>query len=244
MQVYAVACEPMLGGTGENLSEEHWMKRNFLITTAAAALLAGTMFAAAQGQGQSQGQGGARIQGQGEAQGQIDKSQDKGKTQRSQKKEAPPQTQGQGGSQAQGQRDDGKAPKQGPKKDAQPQTQGQGSGQGQTQGQRDDGKAPKQSQTQPKSGGGGGGSVTLSTEQRTKIRTTVLQGSNAPRVTNVNFSIRVGTVVPRDRVRLVTVSPILVEIHPEWRGFVYFIVDDQIIIVEPRSYKIVAVLEV
>ena len=229
------------------------MKRNFLITTAAAALLAGTMFAAAQGQGQIQGQGGAsqggvRIQGQGEAQGQTDKSQDKGKAQRSQKKEAQPQTQGQGGrteGQAQqggaqqqpqqGQRDDGKAA---PK-----------------QGQRDDGKAPKQGQTQTEGGsdgkkaaqqksGGGGGSVTLSTEQRTKIRTTVLQSKSAPRVTNVNFSIRVGTVVPRDRVKWVAVSPILVEIHPEWRGYVYFIVDDQIIIVEPRSGKIVAVLEV
>ena len=201
------------------------MKRNFLITTAAAALLAGTMFAAAQGQVQIQdqsgaSQGGVRIQGQGEAQGQTDKSQDKGKGQRGQKKEAQPQTQGQGGGQgqAQGQRDDGKAPK---------------------QGQRDDGKAPKQgAQT------GGGGSVTLSTEQRTKIRTTVLQSKSAPRVTNVNFSIRVGTVVPRDRVKWVAVSPILVEIHPEWRGYVYFIVDDQIIIVEPRSGKIVAVLEV
>ena len=237
------------------------MKRNFLITTAAAALLAGTMFAAAQGQGQSQSQGGARIQGEAQGQvdkkqGQADKKQDKGQIQRSQKSEQP-KTQGQGGSQNQGQ---------GSQK-SEPRTQGQGSGQTQTQqgsepkqapAERDDqGKGSKQGQTQKngadgkqgaqkdaQTGAGGGSSVTLTTEQRTKIRTTVLHGNNAPRVTNVNFSIRVGTAVPRDRVRLVAVSPILVEIHPEWRGYMYFIVDDQIVIVDPRSHKIVAVLVV
>ena len=88
------------------------------------------------------------------------------------------------------------------------------------------------------------GGVTLTTEQRTTIRTTVLQGSNAPRVTNVNFSINVGTVVPRTGVTLVAVPPTLVEIHPAWRGYLYFIVGERIIIVEPDSHKIVAVLVV
>jgi hypothetical protein len=35
----------------------------------------------------------------------------------------------------------------------------------------------------------------MSTEQRTKIRETVL-GGNAPRASNVNFSVSVGTTVP------------------------------------------------
>jgi hypothetical protein len=86
--------------------------------------------------------------------------------------------------------------------------------------------------------------VTLTQEQRTTIRTTVLQGGNAPRVNNVNFSLNVGTAVPRDRVKLVAVPSTLVEIHPAWRGYMYFIVGERIIIVEPNSYKIVAVLEV
>ena len=49
-------------------------------------------------------------------------------------------------------------------------------------------------------------------------------------------------MVPRS-VQFVTVPATLVEIHPAWRGYSYFIVDDEIIIVEPRTLKIVAVLD-
>jgi hypothetical protein len=80
----------------------------------------------------------------------------------------------------------------------------------------------------------------MTSEQRTKIRETVV--SKGPRVSNVNFSISVGTVVPSS-VRVVAVPAVLIDIHPEWRGFMYFIVGDQIIIVD-RSHRIVAVLEV
>jgi hypothetical protein len=60
----------------------------------------------------------------------------------------------------------------------------------------------------------------------------------------VNFSITVGTAVPRS-VRVVELPPVLVEYHPEWRGrgYLYFIVNDEIIVVD-RNYRIVAVLEV
>lgn len=88
-----------------------------------------------------------------------------------------------------------------------------------------------------------GAAVTLNTEQKQRIRTTVLRAGNAPRVTNVNFSINVGTVVPRT-VRVVAVPPTLVEIHPAWRGFLYFVHGDQIVIVEPGTLRIVAVIEV
>jgi hypothetical protein len=83
-------------------------------------------------------------------------------------------------------------------------------------------------------------SVQLTGEQKTKIRSTVLT-SSAPRVTNVNFSIHVGTVVPRT-VRVVEVPPTLIEIHPAWRGKRYFVYNDEIIIVEPDTYKIVEVI--
>jgi hypothetical protein len=85
-------------------------------------------------------------------------------------------------------------------------------------------------------------SASLSTEQRTRIRSTVLT-ANAPRVTNVNFSVNVGTVVPRS-VRLVAVPSTLVEIHPAWRGYRYFVYEDRIVIVEPSTLKIVTILEV
>ena len=86
------------------------------------------------------------------------------------------------------------------------------------------------------------GSVSLTTEQKTTIRKTVLT-QHAPRVTNVNFSIQVGTVVPRT-VRVVAVPATLVEIQPAWRGFMYFVNGDEIIIVEPGTLKIVAVIDV
>ncbi len=88
-----------------------------------------------------------------------------------------------------------------------------------------------------------GASVQLNTEQRTKVRTSVLKASGAPRVTNVNFSISVGTVVPKT-VRVVAVPPTLVEIQPSWRGYMYFIHGDEIVIVEPGTLRIVAVLVV
>jgi hypothetical protein len=50
-------------------------------------------------------------------------------------------------------------------------------------------------------------------------------------------------VVPRS-VRVVRVPDTIVEVRPEWRGFLYFVYNDEIIIVEPDSLKIVAVIEV
>ena len=82
----------------------------------------------------------------------------------------------------------------------------------------------------------------MTTEQRTKIRQTVLVGGNARRVNNVNFTLRVGTVVPTS-VRVVEVAPVVVVIHPEWRGYMYFVVGDEIIIVN-RNHHIVAILAV
>jgi hypothetical protein len=90
-----------------------------------------------------------------------------------------------------------------------------------------------------------GGSVSLTNEQKTKIRTTVIETGSAPKIerSQIHFSLNVGTVVPRS-VKVVAVPPTLVEIHPEWRGYRYFVVDDEIIIVEPRTLRIVAVVVV
>jgi hypothetical protein len=107
------------------------------------------------------------------------------------------------------------------------------------------GAAGSKSSAQNQSDGSAGGSVLLNAEQKTKIRTTVLRSGSAPKVSrsSINFNIRVGTVVPRS-VHFVAVPETLVEIHPAWRGYRYFVVDEEIIIVEPSSFKIVAVLTV
>jgi Protein of unknown function (DUF1236) len=252
-------------------------RHKLFITSATAALLAGTVLAAAQGmqkespggaggmekggQGQMQreqgkGQQGQREQGKGQTTGQGEREQ--GKAQQGQREERKGQTTGQGererNKDQQGQREQGREQGKGQREQGQREpgkgTTGQGQpDQGQA-GQREQGKqAPSQREgqgTQP--GGregaqqGGGGSVSFTTEQRTKIRQTVLQGGSAPRVNNVNFSLRVGIVVPQT-VRVIAVPEVLVEIHPQWRGFFYFIVGDEIIIVD-RNHHIVAVFTV
>jgi hypothetical protein len=65
---------------------------------------------------------------------------------------------------------------------------------------------------------------------------------SAPRVDRVDFSLSVGTAVPRS-VRFVPVPSTIVVIEPSWRGYDYFVVGDQIVIVDPRSMEIVAVID-
>jgi Protein of unknown function (DUF1236) len=86
-------------------------------------------------------------------------------------------------------------------------------------------------------------SVQLSSEQRTKISTTIKQQTNLKRVsrTEVNFTINVGAVVPRTFGFVVLPAPI-VAVVPQWRGYLYIIVDDQLLIIHPTTYEIVAVL--
>jgi hypothetical protein len=81
----------------------------------------------------------------------------------------------------------------------------------------------------------------LSTEQRTKI-TTVIRDQHISPVTNINFAISVGTRVPRE----VGFHPLPAEIvtyYPDWRGYEFFLVRDQIVVVDPRTLEIVAVLD-
>jgi hypothetical protein len=70
----------------------------------------------------------------------------------------------------------------------------------------------------------------------------VLAGSNVPRVNNVNFALSVGTVVPTS-VRVVPVHETLISIHPEWRSHSYFVVNDDIIIVD-SGHRIIATVPV
>jgi uncharacterized protein Smg (DUF494 family) len=54
----------------------------------------------------------------------------------------------------------------------------------------------------------------------------------------------VGTVVPRGAVHIVPVPATLVQIQPEWRGFLYFVYESEVVVVNPRDMKIIAVLVV
>jgi hypothetical protein len=127
----------------------------------------------------------------------------------------------------------------------------QGSPTQSTESQRGEGRAgAAQTQSEPSgsnrastsSSNSTAANVNLSADQKKTIRQTVIQSNNAPRVTNVNFSLSVGTAIPTT-VRLAPVPTTLVEIHPAWRGYQYFIVGEQIIIVS-TDHKIVAVIAV
>jgi hypothetical protein len=86
--------------------------------------------------------------------------------------------------------------------------------------------------------------VTLNDEQRTKIRQTVIGAHGAPRVSHVDFDLAVGTVVPRGHIHFVPVPRVLVDIEPAWRGYDYFIYEDELVIIDPRNMTIIAVVPV
>jgi hypothetical protein len=89
---------------------------------------------------------------------------------------------------------------------------------------------------------GGCAAVTLTPENRTWIHEVFVKERSAPRVDRVDFNVSVGTRVPRS-VHFVPVPRNIVEIEPSWRGYDYFLVGDQIVIVDPRSMEIVAVVD-
>lgn len=82
--------------------------------------------------------------------------------------------------------------------------------------------------------------VNINDQQRTRVSQSIARLNVQP-VTNVNFSLSVGTAVPRD-VRLQTLPAEVVEVVPQYRGYSFFVVRDEIVIVEPSTYKIVTVL--
>jgi hypothetical protein len=116
---------------------------------------------------------------------------------------------------------------------SQPSSQRQGSTSGQ---------APSTSQAQaPQSQAAqSGASVAINDQQRTRIAAVVARERIAP-VTNVNFSVSIGTLVPRS-VRVQTLPARIVSIVPQYRGYSYFVTRDQMVIVEPSTHKIVTVL--
>ncbi|HLZ01689.1 MAG TPA: DUF1236 domain-containing protein [Bradyrhizobium sp.] len=121
-----------------------------------------------------------------------------------------------------------------------------------TNAQREQGRTGEmKSQTQTQTGtersqttttGQAGAGAKLSTEQRTKITTVIREQHVAP-VNNVDFSISVGTRVPRERVSLHPLPAEVVTIYPEWRGYEFILVRDQIVVVDPHTLEIVAILE-
>jgi hypothetical protein len=85
-------------------------------------------------------------------------------------------------------------------------------------------------------------SSNISPEKRTQIHQVFVKERSAPRVDRVDFDLSVGTAVPRS-VRFIPVPNTIIGIEPSWRGYDYFMVGDQIVIVDPRSMEIVAIVD-
>jgi hypothetical protein len=83
-------------------------------------------------------------------------------------------------------------------------------------------------------------SVNINDQQRTRLSQSFARVNVQP-LNNVNFSVSVGTAIPRD-VRLHPLPPDIVEVVPQYRGYNFVRVRDEIVIVDPGTYKIVTVL--
>jgi Protein of unknown function (DUF1236) len=128
---------------------------------------------------------------------------------------------------------------------AQPKEQGKGIAEGQPKDKGSKGTAETQPKEQDKSSASksekSGDRVQLSEQQRTSVHQTVLKESNVNRVNQINFSISVGTRVPRS-VHLVALPATVISLVPQYRSYQYFVANDEICIVEPSTYEIVEVI--
>jgi Protein of unknown function (DUF1236) len=88
--------------------------------------------------------------------------------------------------------------------------------------------------------GAAAGSAKLSTEQRTKITTILKQKKVEP--AHLTVSVSVGTRIP-DAVRFYPLPQEVFVIYPEWRGYDYILVGNEIVVLDPRTHEIVAILE-
>ena len=79
----------------------------------------------------------------------------------------------------------------------------------------------------------------VTSEKQVRISETVSRARLAQPERNLNISIRVGETIP-PRVRLHRLPPEIVSIEPEYRDYEYFATDDEVVIVEPRSHRIVS----
>jgi hypothetical protein len=89
--------------------------------------------------------------------------------------------------------------------------------------------------------GSRGTSVQLSQDQRSRIQA-VIGKEHAPHFSgSEHFDMTVGARVPRD-VHVAVLPEDIITIVPEYRGFDYIVVGDSILIVDPATLEIVAVI--
>ncbi len=100
------------------------------------------------------------------------------------------------------------------------------------------------SRSESKSGttgqGAAAGASKLTTKQRTRIMTVIKR--QKVESTHLNISVRVGVHIPTS-VHYYPLPPEVVAIYPEWRGYDYILVGDQIVVIDPDGRAVVAIIE-
>ena len=84
----------------------------------------------------------------------------------------------------------------------------------------------------------------ISEQQRTQVRETLSRDRTtiARENQNLNIQVNVGVALPAN-VRMRSLPPDIVRIAPQYRGYSYTVVQDEIVILEPRTRRVVEVLE-
>jgi len=216
------------------------MRNKLLATVAMTALIGCTSFAVAQNAGtqggamQSQGAQQHQMGGPGSSPGGGAMSGQSGGNAQNESTPSKSEPKGeQGKSVSQEERNKSSTPQRGAQGNGQEQRGAPGSAQEQRGAQNQPGTAGRAS--------GGGANVQLTQDQRGKIKDVVVGGRNVARADNVNFNIRVGVAVPRT-IHVAVLPAEVVTIVPEYRGFEYVVVGDQLLIIDPNTLEIVAIL--
>jgi hypothetical protein len=85
-----------------------------------------------------------------------------------------------------------------------------------------------------------GAPAALSTEHHAQFRETIRNEKVTP-LNDVRFSVTIGEAVPRT-IHLNRLPAPILEYAPQYRGYEYILVGDDILIVDPRTLKIIAVI--
>jgi hypothetical protein len=132
--------------------------------------------------------------------------------------------------------------------------------QGGTQGQSQGAQAPQQGEPQqdaqsPRQGNANSqaatresnqpdasGRIELGEQQQSRVSSAIRQQKIEP-VTNLNFAVSVGTAVPSS-VRLTSLPTELADVLPQYRSYSFFLAQREVVIVDPQSFRIVALVPV
>jgi hypothetical protein len=88
---------------------------------------------------------------------------------------------------------------------------------------------------------GGAAAAAPPAEKQSQI-TSAIKSEKVEEVTNVNFNIAVGSVVPSG-VHYYPLPSRIVEIYPQWRGYGFIRVRGKYIILRPQTHEIVYIIE-